>query len=82
MKIHEYQAKELMKARGIMVPSGVMVTNVEDAVAAVRGLVAGSGNTVVGVKSQMLARGRGTGATGGWRASAGGVDHDLRPRVE
>ncbi|MCH7669239.1 MAG: ADP-forming succinate--CoA ligase subunit beta [Acidobacteria bacterium] len=61
MKIHEYQAKELMKARGIMVPSGVMVTNVEDAVAAVRGLVAESGNPVVVVKSQIHAGGRGKG---------------------
>lgn len=61
MKIHEFQAKELMKARGIAVPSGVMVTNVEDAVAAVRGLVAESGNPVVVVKSQIHAGGRGKG---------------------
>lgn len=50
-----------MKARGIAVPSGVMVTNVEDAVAAVRGLVAESGNPVVVVKSQIHAGGRGKG---------------------
>lgn len=50
-----------MKARGIAVPSGVMVTNVEDAVAAVRGLVEESGNPVVVVKSQIHAGGRGKG---------------------
>ncbi|VAW02225.1 Succinyl-CoA ligase [ADP-forming] beta chain [hydrothermal vent metagenome] len=61
MKIHEYQAKELMKARGIAVPVGTMATTVEEAVAAVRPLIESSGNPVVVVKSQIHAGGRGKG---------------------
>ncbi len=61
MKIHEYQAKTLMKARGIPVPLGVPATTVEEAVAAVRPLIEESGNAVVVVKSQIHAGGRGKG---------------------
>ena len=61
MKIHEYQAKELMKARGIPVPFGRAATSVEEAVAAVRPIVEESGNPVVVVKSQIHAGGRGKG---------------------
>ena len=61
MKIHEYQAKELMAARGIPVPLGRMATTVEDAVAAVRPLIEESGNPVVVLKSQIHAGGRGKG---------------------
>ncbi len=61
MKIHEYQAKQLMSARGVPVPVGRMVTTVEDAVGAVRPLVEASGNPVVVVKSQIHAGGRGKG---------------------
>ncbi len=61
MKIHEYQAKELMAARGIPVPRGRVATTVEEAVAAVRPLVEESGNPVVVVKSQIHAGGRGKG---------------------
>ena len=61
MKIHEYQAKELMQQRGIPVPDGRMATSVEEAVAAVRPLVESSGNPVVVVKSQIHAGGRGKG---------------------
>ena len=61
MKIHEFQAKELMKARGIPVPQGEMVTSVAEAVAAVGPLVDASGNAVVVVKSQIHAGGRGKG---------------------
>ncbi|CAA9584570.1 MAG: Succinyl-CoA ligase [ADP-forming] beta chain [uncultured Truepera sp.] len=61
MKIHEYQAKELMKARGIAVPEGQVARTVEEAVAAVRPLVEGSGNPVVVLKSQIHAGGRGKG---------------------
>ena len=34
MKIHEYQAKQIMAARGIAVPMGRMATTVEEVVAA------------------------------------------------
>ncbi|MEZ4629845.1 MAG: ADP-forming succinate--CoA ligase subunit beta [Deinococcales bacterium] len=61
MKIHEYQAKALMKARGIAVPLGRMVTSAEEAKAAVRPLIEESGNKVVVVKSQIHAGGRGKG---------------------
>ena len=61
MKIHEYQAKELMKARGIAVPEGHVATTVEEAVSAVRSLIENSGNKVVVVKSQIHAGGRGKG---------------------
>jgi succinyl-CoA synthetase beta subunit len=61
MKIHEYQAKQLMSARGITVPEGRVATTVEEAVAAVRPLVEATGNPVVVVKSQIHAGGRGKG---------------------
>ncbi|MGA7096174.1 MAG: ADP-forming succinate--CoA ligase subunit beta [Acidimicrobiia bacterium] len=61
MKIHEYQAKQLMAERGIPVPTGHLATTVEEAVAAVRPLIVESGNPVVVVKSQIHAGGRGKG---------------------
>ena len=61
MKIHEYQAKELMQSRGIAVPEGHVARSVEEAVAAVRPLVEGSGNPVVVLKAQIHAGGRGKG---------------------
>jgi succinyl-CoA synthetase beta subunit len=61
VKIHEYQAKQLMADRGIAVPLGRVATTVDAAVAAVRPLVEESGNPVVVVKSQIHAGGRGKG---------------------
>jgi len=61
LKIHEYQAKELLKRRGIAVPQGRVATTFEEAVAAVRPIVDASGNPVVVVKSQIHAGGRGKG---------------------
>jgi succinyl-CoA synthetase beta subunit len=61
VKIHEYQAKALMKSRGIPVPDGVVVRSVDQAVDAVRQLVESTGNPVVVVKSQIHAGGRGKG---------------------
>ena len=61
MKIHEFQAKELMKARGIPVPEGRAVTSVAGAIDAVAPLTEASGNPVVVVKSQIHAGGRGKG---------------------
>ena len=61
MKIHEYQAKQLMAARQIAVPKGTVATDVKGAVAAVRPLIEESGNRVVVVKSQIHAGGRGKG---------------------
>lgn len=61
MKIHEHQAKQLMADRGIPVPDGRVAFTVDEAVAAVRPLVDGSGSPVVVLKSQIHAGGRGKG---------------------
>jgi len=61
LKIHEYQAKELMKQRGLAVPIGRVARTVDEAVEAVRPIVEASGNPVVVVKSQIHAGGRGKG---------------------
>jgi succinyl-CoA synthetase beta subunit len=83
LKIHEFQAKELMQERGIRVPQGEMVTTVADAVAAVGPLVEATGNPVVVVKSQIHAGGRGKGRfkeypdLGGVNVVLDGIDGDL-----
>lgn len=61
MKIHEYQAKALMAEKGIPVPQGAVVSSVAEAVAAVRPLIEATGHSVVVVKSQIHAGGRGKG---------------------
>jgi len=61
LKIHEYQAKEIMASRGIPVPAGTMATTVDEAVAAVAALIERSRDPVVVVKSQIHAGGRGKG---------------------
>jgi len=61
LKIHEYQAKALLAARGIAVPQGRMASSPAEAVAAVRPLVEATGVPVVVVKSQIHAGGRGKG---------------------
>ncbi len=61
MKVHEYQAKQIMSSRGIPVPLGRVATSVDEAVAAVRPLIEESGNPVVVLKSQIHAGGRGKG---------------------
>lgn len=80
MKIHEYQAKQLMEERGIAVPSGRVATTVDEAVAAVKPLIEASGNPVVVVKSQIHAGGRGKGTfkehpeIGGVKVVTAGID--------
>jgi succinyl-CoA synthetase beta subunit len=61
MKIHEYQAKELLAARGIPTPKGIAVSSPKEAAAAARTLIHETGNQVVVVKSQIHAGGRGKG---------------------
>jgi succinyl-CoA synthetase beta subunit len=61
LKIHEYQAKQLLRARGVPVPLGRSATTVEQAVAAVAPLIEESGNPVVVLKAQIHAGGRGKG---------------------
>ena len=57
MKIHEYQAKQILAKFGVTVPRGEMITKPEDARAVAEKL---GGGTVV-VKAQIHAGGRGKG---------------------
>jgi len=60
MKIHEYQAKAILKKYGVAVPRGTMATTREEAEAAAKALF-DSGATGVVVKAQIHAGGRGKG---------------------
>src|SRR5438105_3610010 len=60
MKIHEYQAKEILAKYGVAVPRGKMVATREEAEAAANELF-GSGASGVVVKAQIHAGGRGKG---------------------
>ncbi len=60
MKIHEYQAKGILKKYGVAVPRGEMAETREQAEAAARNLF-GAGATGVVVKAQIHAGGRGKG---------------------
>src|SRR5271166_1776010 len=60
MKIHEYQAKGILKKYGVTVPRGTMATSREEAEAAARELFS-AGATGVVVKAQIHAGGRGKG---------------------
>ena len=57
MKVHEYQAKEILKKFGVAVPAGKVAFSVEEAVSAAYGI---GGSTWV-VKAQIHAGGRGKG---------------------
>jgi len=58
MKIHEYQARELLAEAGIPVPGGTMVTSIEEATTAAKTLL-DDGATLLVVKAQVHAGGRG-----------------------
>ena len=60
MKIHEYQAKDILRKYGVSVPDGEMVVDFEQADKAAKQLFS-SGNAVVVVKAQIHAGGRGKG---------------------
>src|SRR5271157_1589554 len=60
MKIHEYQAKAILKKYGVAVPRGTMATTVEEAEKAAKELF-DAGATGVVVKAQIHAGGRGKG---------------------
>jgi succinyl-CoA synthetase beta subunit len=60
MKIHEYQAKEILRKYSVPVPNGVMVQTLEEADRAAKDLF-DAGNAVVVVKAQIHAGGRGKG---------------------
>jgi len=62
LKIHEYQAKRILAARGISAPLGRVAATADEAAAAVRPIIEESGSPVVVVKAQIHAGGRGKGA--------------------
>src|ERR1700683_498491 len=55
MKIHEYQAREILKSYGVPVPDGIVVRSVEEAGEAFGKL----GQSLAVVKAQVYAGGRG-----------------------
>jgi len=60
MKIHEYQAKEILRKYGVPVPDGVLATTLEEADTAAKSLF-DKGNAAVVVKAQIHEGGRGKG---------------------
>jgi succinyl-CoA synthetase beta subunit len=61
MKIHEYQAKELLRDAGVPVPLSKVAFSAEEARLAAAELIKATDNEVVVVKSQIHAGGRGKG---------------------
>ncbi len=61
MKIHEYQAKELLRAAGVAVPQGIVAATPDEATAAFKTL----NGTLAVVKAQIHAGGRGKGTIKG-----------------
>jgi succinyl-CoA synthetase beta subunit len=61
MKIHEYQAKEILRRFGVPVPKGIACFSVDEAEAAAKQIIADTGGEVVVVKAQIHAGGRGKG---------------------
>ena len=61
MKIHEFQAREILQAQGIPVPFGILVRCRDEAEAAIAKVQEQSGSQVVVVKAQIHAGGRGKG---------------------
>ena len=57
MKIHEYQAKEILRKYGVVTPRGIPCFNVNEAVSAAEAL----GGSIWVVKAQIHAGGRGKG---------------------
>jgi succinyl-CoA synthetase beta subunit len=81
MKVHEYQAKELLKAAGVAVPPGVVITEAKEAAAAYEAL----GGGLIVVKAQVHAGGRGKGVAIGPkddRAAALEIASGRKPRPE
>ncbi|RMH38015.1 MAG: ADP-forming succinate--CoA ligase subunit beta [Deltaproteobacteria bacterium] len=61
MKIHEYQGKDLFRKYGIPVPVGVPAMSVDEGFAAIERVQKETGQSVVVVKAQIHAGGRGKG---------------------
>src|SRR5208283_3129453 len=71
MKIHEYQAKQIFARYGIPIPRGYPAQSVEDVEVAAKKLAQESGSSVVVVKAQIHAGGRGKG--GGVKVAKSGA---------
>lgn len=83
MKIHEYQAKELLAAAGAKIPQGIVVNNPQEAVKAFESM----GGKPVVLKAQVHAGGRGKGRFKDSGKDFGGVKfikskEDVAPIVE
>jgi succinyl-CoA synthetase beta subunit len=78
MKIHEYQAKDILRKYGVPVPEGEMATTLEEADTAAKALF-GKGNKAVVVKAQIHAGGRGKG--GGVKVTKTIEDADAASRA-
>jgi succinyl-CoA synthetase beta subunit len=59
MKIHEYQARDLLASFGIPVPGGQMITSIDQAAAAFKAATSGMARPLAVVKAQVFAGGRG-----------------------
>jgi succinyl-CoA synthetase beta subunit len=71
LKIHEYQAKEILVRYGVPVPKGLLVLTALEAEQAGARLASETGNPVVVVKAQIHAGGRGK--AGGVKVAKGGA---------
>ncbi|MBV8230663.1 MAG: ADP-forming succinate--CoA ligase subunit beta [Planctomycetaceae bacterium] len=81
MKVHEYQAKDLLKAAGVAVPAGIVITKPDDAASAYDEL----GGGLIVLKAQVHAGGRGKGVAIGPdadRAEALEIASGRKPRPE
>ncbi len=78
MKLHEYQAKDILSRFGVAAQPGTVASTVEEAVEAARKISAESGNDVFVVKAQIHAGGRGK---GGGVKLARGVE-EVREKAE
>ena len=61
MKIHEYQGKQLFAKYGVPIPKGYPALTVDEAEAAAKRLIEETGTSVIVVKAQIHAGGRGKG---------------------
>ncbi|MGL4423817.1 MAG: ADP-forming succinate--CoA ligase subunit beta [Gemmataceae bacterium] len=77
MKLHEYQAKELLAAAGAPIPQHIVVKTPEEAAAAHTKLTGGQGGAMV--KAQIHAGGRGAGQLKGYAEKLGGVKFASSP---
>lgn len=78
MKVHEYQAKEILAKFGVSVQKGLLATTPEEAVSAAQKLEEETGNDLFVVKAQIHAGGRGK---GGGVKLARGTD-EVRERAQ